>query len=280
MNQDDFMLGFAALQIGILLIGLIGNTLLIIAKYKDPLKVFKNPSSMFIRNIAVIDSVVAVAWALETIMQLLSKDKKTFSGIWLAFATMSPLAFLCLAIERYVCIAFPLRHRVHFTSRICCYTLFVTWFSHILIFMLSASFMKNFQAKQLLSAYVLFTFVCVFCVYLATYASIRKQRKELALRFNVTEATFRIMKARQKHETRFLFTIAIVCSVLMITIMPTLGLQATYVILGDFIMGRKKPKTIKSIFLTLLSANFAINPIVYVVRLPKYRKTFKKLYFC
>jgi hypothetical protein len=277
VNQDAMSLSVSVLQMSILSLGVIANILLILAHWKDPLRVFKNTTSLFVRNIAVIDIAVAILWIIRIALTLLGKKHETISLIWLAFTTMSPFAFLCFAIERFLSVAFPLWYRVRGTIQICRKVLCGKWIAHTAIFVLTYFILNKKDRRKFMLWYVIVLFLAVNIFYLATYVALRRQRNALRNRQDISEGSLTAMKARQKQEKRFLMTIAIVCFILTIVYVPLLGMATIIVLLRD-VLNVKRTEEVFSVLLVLLSVNFLINPIIYLLRLPKYRKTFKELY--
>jgi Mg2+ and Co2+ transporter CorA len=119
-------------------------------------------------------------------------------------------------------------------------------------------------------------------VYIASYISIRRQRMELHNRTGMSEITIRTAKIRLENEKNFLVTIAIVCFVLAATVLPFIIMSFT-----SFVEVTKRLEGDDNKFvapsytrwgLLLIGLNSAANVFVYLRRLPKYRKTFKKLY--
>jgi hypothetical protein len=278
VNQDAMSLSVPVLQMSILSLGVIANILLILAHWKDPLRVFKNTTSLFVRNIAVIDIAVAILWIIRIALTLLGKKHETISLIWLAFTTMSPFAFLCFAIERFLSVAFPLWYRVRGTIQICRKVLCGKWIAHTAIFVLTYFILNKKDRRKFMLWYVIVLFLAVNIFYLATYVALRRQRNALRNRQDISEGSLTAMqKARQKQEKRFLVTIAIVCFILTIVYVPLLGMATITVLLRD-VLNVKRTEEVFSVLFVLLSVNFLINPIIYLLRLPKYRKTFKELY--
>lgn len=277
VNQDAMSLSTSVLQMSILSLGVIANILLILAHWKDPLRVFKNTTSLFVRNIAVIDIAVAILWIIRIALTLLGKKHETISLIWLAFTTMSPFAFLCFAIERFLSVAFPLWYRVRGTIQICRKVLCGKWIAHTAIFVLTYFILNKKDRRKFMLWYVIVLFLAVNIFYFATYVALRRQRNALRNRQDISEGSLTAMKARQKQEKRFLVTIAIVCFILTIVYVPLLGMATITVLLRD-VLNVKRTEEVFSVLFVLLSVNFLINPIIYLLRLPKYRKTFKELY--
>ena len=263
------------ITMSILLVGIVANTLLIIAHCKDPLRVFQNTTSLFVRNIAMIDIVVAFIWIIRTIMILIRGWKPaTVSAIWVGVVTMSPSAFLCFAIERFISIAFPLWYRVRVKTETCRKAIVGTWITHGVIY--TIVFFKSSRKEHFLTIYAAVIFLAVYIFYFATYITLRRQRNKLRKRQDNT-ADQAGMRARQEQEKRFLVTIAIICIILMILFLPIIGLS-TFTILLRSVLKIRSMKGAFICLLVLLSINFVINPIIYLLRLPKYRETFRVLY--
>ena len=112
-------------------------------------------------------------------------------------------------------------------------------------------------------------------IYAATYHKLKKQSRNIAQQ-NSSEShaqEIRILK-----EKNFLNTIIIISSVAFLCIVPFMvfsrinsnpsNLRGNILVIQIF----------TKIFLFFFHANFAVNPIIYVIRLPNYRKTFYLLY--
>ncbi len=277
MDEDALSLSASVVQITILSLGITVNILLIVAHWKDPLHVFKNTTSLFVRNIAIIDIIVAFLWIIRMATMLAGRILETLSVIWLGFIVMSPCAFLCFAMERFLSVAFPLWYRVRVTIQICRKVLLGVWTVHAAIYVITCLVFNAKVRKNFTFLYGIIILLCVFAFYFATYVALRRGRNELRKRQDISEGTLRAMKARQEHEKRFLVTIAIICFILTVIFVPIVGIHTIRILLQNVL----KPKRIRQIntaLPVLLSVNFLVNPIIYLLRLPKYRKTFKVLY--
>ena len=273
MFLDGISLSVMVIQLSILFLGIIANVLLIFSHWKDPFRFFKNTTSLFVRNIAVIDIIVAVVWIIRiSVMLSFGRKPEIISNIWVGFTAMSPCAFLCFAIERFLSVAFPLWYRVRVTIQTCRKVLLATCIAHTAIQTVAVFVFSVDDKRDFMLCYATPMFLSVYIFYFATYIALRRQRNELKQRQNVSQGTLNAMRARQKQEKRFLITIAIVCIILMIVFLPVLGMRTLIVLLH-----LRTPGT-QSALQILLSINYLVNPIIYLIRLPRYRKTFKKLY--
>ena len=300
MGIKIYRLTSVGIELMTLTLGLLLNLFLIIALIKDPLKTFKTPSSSFIFNIAFVDILVCVFWIIETIFNLTSTvyrvNKKIVEVLYyvlIASIGISPVLYLSLSIERFCSVAFPLWHRVHITTRVCRYWLCVIWTIHIIFEILVSCLVppemdyehriaKGFEYGIITLLRVGFPFLFTQVFYVATYFSLKKQGEMFLKRLNISDDAIvsgRILKIRLLREKNFLCTIAVVCFILNFTFLPSILFRFFYFQLGQsHSIDPNIEQFILISFSILLSFNFAINPIVYVWRLPKYRKTFKLLY--
>ena len=298
MNNSTRMKGFQwsedtiTLCASISSCGILLNSLLIVAFLKDPLKVLRTPSGMFILNIASIDFTASCTFLLAASLRSSVFCYFTKKTIWSLdgvtdflsafFITLPFASYLCLAVERFCSIALPLWHRVHVTTRVCRYWILAVWlFSFIQegMIMTFQTFLYDNFAKSTLARLALAwtTFLCSLVFYFASYISIQRQRRKLESREDTRSA--KASKIRLQNEQNFLVTISIVCSMLFLSFIPYAIMIAIYIPVLDNPEGAdqdKYPSVKWGIF--TITTNFAINPIVYLWRLPKYRKTFKKLY--
>ena len=278
INEELMSLPSQVIRLFILLSGVIGNSLVITAHWKDPLRVFKNTSSLFVLNIAISDIFVAFWWILRIAFVLISeKTSSTLLVIWIGFTTFSPWTFLCLAIERFLSVAFPLWHRIRVTTQTCHKVIIGTWIVHTAIYILAQLIFNAVFGENFIFCYGIVVFFCIYVVYFATYIALRRQRKEFEKRQDISESALKAMKVRQKHEKRFLVTIAIVCFMLTIIFLPVIGMR-TIIVLLENVLEKKTVQDMTDGFQIVLSINFFMNPIIYLLRLPKYKKTFKVLY--
>ena len=280
---DNYRLAAFGIQLVILTFGAVLNLLLIIAIIKDLLKTFKTPSSSLILNIALADILVCVSWIIKIILNLTShgyrvnkETRDVLFRIWTASIGISPLLYMSLSIERFCSVSYPLWHRVHITTRFCWHWQCTIWIFHIIFETLVSCLVPvmSFEEIMIILLYVGISFLLTQVFYLATYFSLKKQRGRFVKRQDVNEAVLRTMKIRLQREKQFLHTIAIVCFILNFTLLPSLTLLIVHGIYPQF----SNQREVFSISMDFLSFSFATNPIVYVWRLPKYKKTFKLLY--
>ena len=289
-----------ALMLAINVIGVLGNVLLIVAHVKDPLRVLKSPSSHFILNIASVDALLSGVFLVATILVLTlafakrSWEWDTSNRSLILFLLISLIcsalfaSYLSLAVERFLSVAYPLWHRVRVTTKLCRYWVIGLWLGlggfRLIDFALTR-IKETLTIIQSQLTFVVFTCVLLMLtlsVYIASYISIRRQRMELQNRTGMSEVTIRTAKIRLENEKNFLVTIAIVCFALAATVLPFLTMSFTSLVEVTKRLEGDDNKFVAPSYtswgLLLIGLNSAANVFVYLWRLPKYRKTFKKLY--
>lgn len=239
------------LLLAVNLTGIAGNILLIIAHIKDPLKLLKCSSSVFIINISVIDVLISCTLFVCMLYSLVVFDRHwndpsritsiviLFMRLFLATIFVS---YLSLAIERFCSVAFPLWHRARITNRVCRYWVIGIWLVFIALYAGNVVLLEVLEIR-LQSDFATIVFMCVLlaltqCVYLASYISIRKQSMRLQRRHGIGEVTARTIKLRLENEKNFLSSIVIICFALVVTVLPFLILSLT--ILTEAIKSWKK----------------------------------------
>ena len=154
----------------------------------------------------------------------------------------------------------------------------VTWIVMIWVISCSVSVITMF-CSWILDGKGIFTFFAfiiimstVVCA--STYYKLKKQSRNIAVH---TSNGTRAQRMRILKEKNFLKTIIIIACVAFVCVLPPMVVFQTSVIL-DLNSNNLSTMTVKKIFLCLFCINFAVNPLIYVLRLPNYRQTFFLLY--
>ena len=249
-------------------LGVVLNILLLIAFIKDPLKCFRNSGTYLVMNLSVSDCLTCL------ILALYHTRKLGFYfiycvGLW--FTTASVLTITCISIDRLIMVAYPIKHHIFIEGK-----LMVLWITSIWIISSSIPTVQMLYPNRQNGMYLIGMSLIVFSamLYTATYYKLKKQSKSLALR-NSNES--RAQEIRIIKEKRFLKTIIIIAAVAFICVVPAMILLQTHDEMGlrnGDLNFKILVKTCTFIFYT----NFAVNPLIYIVRLPNYRKTFYFLY--
>ena len=249
-------------------VGIILQLLLLIAFIVDPLKCFKNLGTYFVANLAVADAMACLVTPFSV-----SSSFSTLHFFITAFSTMSCITIASISLDRFLLVAYPVKHRFLMKRKAT-----IVW----LVFIWLVSFV--YPVKRLVTGYTeheelvivfigiifaLFTAV----VYAMTYFNLKRQYRNIAL----AESGSRALASRILKEKRFLNTIIIIACVAVVCIVPGL-IFSQVVLLNGVLLSRLAYQTLGGLCLTLYDINFAVNPLIYIIRLPNYRKTFSILY--
>ena len=274
----------------LLTFGFIANLMLLVAQWKDPLHCFGNISTCFIQHIAVIDClgllvsspVLFSAIKNNRPFYVGSNHGKQFKPFMLLVTVLTNLGFTSFAVERFLSVAKPFFHKVYLTKQRVRVSFGVMWIFALICVLIDQCLHQKTQDEPFLS-YVVETSVFLPCLattvslYLACYVSIKRQQRQFQ-QGHMSDVTRNSLNVKLSHEKRFLTTLFIAGSVTVLLWMPA------FIILLPLRLQENMSNAFYRLYLILIpcmAAMYAsVNPIIYNLRLPKYRKTFQKLYCC
>jgi predicted secreted protein len=275
---------FVLVKVLLVSVSFVVNLLTILAHVVDPLRVFQSRSSMFVLNVTVVDCTLSLLFLfVATLKEVYQKEFISnrylllLTDVTIRIASMSALAYFSLTLEVYFSISRPFWHRTKLTANVCRYWIVFTWLFHFAFYELMVFILPVAYEGLLIVGYCASLFFIILSLNLATFISLRKQSQGLRQQRN--EATVRALQTRQKNEKRFLITIAILSIIMTVCFCP----YFVFKILDTFPhlvpnTSAKVWKWLDFLTLCLIITNALINPFFYLWRLPKYKKTFKKLY--
>ncbi|XP_028392607.1 allatostatin-A receptor-like [Dendronephthya gigantea] len=254
----------------ICILGVISNMLLLVAFIKDPLKYFRNSSTYLVMNLAVCDCATCLLGPVFHI-SVFTTDYSSgwrliyaYVAYWFGMASI--LSITSISIDRFLMIAYPIKHRILVKGKA-----MILWLTSIWIVSLcavGADFV--FGNRKRSEEVILHSFGATIVVfssvfYVSTCYKLKQQSRSIALQ-NSTES--RAQEIRILKEKRFLNTIIIIACITFLCILPSiiiLKLHGT-----DYVLG--------ATFMAIFYINYAVNPLIYIARFPNYRKTFHQLY--
>ena len=263
--------------ITVFVLGVALNVLLLVAFLKDPLKCFRNSGTYLVMNLAVSDCLTCLVAPFFHIWDVIPGWQWIFEFLVLRFGTASFVSIVSISIDRFLLIAYPIKYHIKMKGKV-----IILWLAAIWIVSCTFPFIRLFYDRKgnersvvYISAVIMIITSAV--IYACTYWKLRKQAKNIALQ-NSRES--RAQEIRILKEKKFLNTIIIIACVAFLCIVPSMlffriinpnpsNLRSNILVIQIFI----------KIFLFFFLANFAVNPIIYVIRLPNYRKTFYLLYW-
>ena len=188
---------------------------------------------------------------------------------------MSFVSITSISIDRFLIVASPIKHRILMKTKVMILWILGTWIANFVtpVFKLFTN-IHSLSGRQGLCTYSAIVIILSSVMYSSTYYKLKKQSRNIALQ-NSTES--RAQEMRIITEKRFLKTIIIIACVAFVCIVPYMIFYLSHDSLSlskDNLFSQVMGTTTFFIFYT----NFAVNPVIYILRLPNYRKTFYLIY--
>ena len=250
-------------------LGVALNVLLFVAFLKDPLKCFRNSGTYLVMNLAVSDCLTCLFAPFFLVCgAVIPGWHWIFKFLVMWFGTASIVSIASISIDRFLLVAYPIKHHIKMKGKV-----IILWLAAIWIVTCTLALKGLFYDRkndEIIGVIIIITSVVI---YACTYWKLRKQAKNIALR-NSSES--RAQEIRILKEKKFLNTIILIACVAFLCIVPSMvffQISGSLTWWNDILV-----KIFMEIFRFLFYTNFAVNPIIYVIRLPNYRKTFYLLY--
>ena len=253
--------------------GAILNILLLIVFLKDPLKCFRNSATYLVANLTTSDRATCSFFLLLQLVLHLFGQNTIFNCFMYWLVTTSCVSIASISIDRFLMVAYPIKHRILIKG-----IFMIVWLAAIwIVSFLPSVFFYYDDDDKIYGHMFLYTFniivVMVSAVmYSLTYYKFKKQSKNISLQ-NSSEG--HAQEIRIKKEKRFLYTIVIISCIAFFSLVPTMAYFISFWILS---LRTRLTFVLLIIALSIYYVNFAINPLIYILRLPNYRKTFSLLY--
>ena len=256
--------------------GVILHSLLLFAFVKDPLKCFKNFRMSFVINLEVSDFLVCFVTSL---VPFVNDDRMLFLIFQFLGESSSNVTYLTItsiSIDRALMVIFPMKHRVWVTRKVIIVWLSGTWL--VSLFFATRRFV--FKTEQSYESAVYHGLVVALCLlssiaYARVYIALKKQSRNMAERNDTQED--RAQKLRLLKEKKFLKTIILIACITFVSFVPIWPLKYVirHKVLSADSFALAIPQAICHMFFYF---NYAVNPLIYVLRFPNYRKSCEILY--
>ena len=255
-------------------IGIICNILLLIGLIKDPLKCFRNSASYLILNLAFSDILTCV-YEIGIIYWNPCIDTHGIQIFRIA-EYISWLSILSMSLDRYLSVVHPLKYNILVTGKKTFVVILLQWVFCIISVLLSIFFIRTEIYALHIIAFFLVFFSTFF--YVKTAYQLKEKSRCLMRQEDISLTAKRSQNVRLLNEKRFLWTIFLTSVITITTLMPLVMYKnvSTHTRYGD---GNTTTSHVYIFLYTLFVINFVVNPLIYCLRLRKYRKTCRLL-FC
>ena len=257
----------------IAILGATSNILLLVAFIKDPLKCFRNPATYLVANLAISDSAACIVISFLPFTAEKFGSQPTVGFLMTCFITASCVSIASISIDRFIIVAYPIKYRNSIKGKLMLFWVAGIWLTSCVFPTLIWIIRPNENIIKAKYSFNVAAILISMAMYTSTYYKLKKQSRNMALQ-NCSES--RAREIRIMKEKRFLKTIIIIACVAFMCLVPS---NVSFLIFSL----RPKGKALLSMLreralLYTFYLNFAVNPIIYALRLPSYRKTFYMLY--
>ena len=281
-NADTIFTTVAVLAAMTFPIATIGNLLIVLLVWMDPLrKLRSSPSNFIIFSMAVADLLVGLvacplaafwAWAL------LYKYTNASFGFLKIFTTLINVSVghvLLLSIDRFFAVVTPLQYRAKVTSKRVCIVSVACWI-YFLLFGFVFFLLEKHHALMgtIYSVQIFCILICIVIINVLTLYRFHKYSHSTEA-LDEQNAGFSRQMILQRERTVSKAIVIVISAFLLCFIPWFVVLMILYICLTcnfSLLM------LVYSIAAAVVYANSAINPFLYAWRLPKYRETFKHIF--
>ena len=250
-------------------LGVILNLLLLYAILKDPLNCFKKSGTFMVINLAVSDLIMCLVIPGFLCVKITAWLKTTGFIIFTALS-VSILTISSISIDRFVLVAYPMKHSYTMKGKVLIIWPSCIWFVGIIFPTKLVVFGQHSYDLIAMNCFCAVMVVFSAFMYALTYFKLKKQSRNMQALQSSIES--RAQEIRVLKEKQFLRTIVFIASIAVICIVP-------HVVLFSFLDQYIHENLMVDIVVTCMATiNFSVNPLIYIVRLPNYRKTFCLLY--
>ena len=179
MTKSALSNGFDVIFLPIFLIcsvGVVANLMLLIAFVKDPLKCFRNSATYLVGSLALSDVLFSVGIA-ATIGLGAANRMLVFVNYFSLYSSM--LAIFSIALDRYLMITFPFKHRLLMSGNKMAMWIAFIWFLSS-IHPVKKVLMPSKTDNTVKSGICLFFIILTALLYGKTYFALKKQAKSMA----------------------------------------------------------------------------------------------------
>lgn len=245
------------------------------------MKCFRNSGTYLVAQLALSDFLVCLFGML-----ILNCSSLFYIGELAVMipAGVSIATVISISIVRFLMVCtYPLKHRFFMEKKIMLLWLVDIWLLSSIYptkFVIMGRTKDDEISQRILALTVTIFTATMYTVTFFKLFNLKKQSQNVKL-CNATSGESRAQQKRLSKELKqFLRTIILIASITLVCISPRIVLKTVD---GSGYVWQKLDRKTITILKTLLHAvyiiNFAVNPCIYFVRLPNYRKTFKLL-FC
>ena len=185
------------------------------------------------------------------------------------------ISITSISIDRFLIVTYPIKHRILMKSKRMILWIVAIWIVTCAISVFDMlSHIYGTSGRQAIYSVAVIVIILSLVMYSLIYYNLKKQSMNTALQ-NSRES--RAQEIRILKENRFLKTIVIIACIAFVFVVPPMLIVFIYYC-ECVMVDNSAIKMAIMLSCVLFCINFAVNPLIYILRLPNYRKTFYLLY--
>ena len=243
------------------------NGLLLIAMIRNASKIFTSNGAYLVANVAIADLLTGLnssLWGIKKLF-LLSETvtNASFSLFWTSIEA-SFLTIFVMSLERYIAILHPFKANLWLSKTRTIQSCILIWIISGLcgIYM---TFNKE-TARLVLALFFEITILVTCFLYYKIFIKLEERRKSLPLQLSNINGNSELQR-----EYQLTTVVAVLTIILIVTVLPYMIAGQISVTIYDANL-----RLFLHYYFPVELTNFLLNPIVYALRLPKYRSAILK----
>ena len=273
------LLNIIIVSIGVF--GTVNNGILLLIFLINPLKTFSSTSTYCIKSLTVADFVtclMTIIWGFEVIPSE-SFLRAYYFIFWMSIQISFYLIFL-MSIERYIAVHYPLKKQIIVTKErtLACIAIICS-FSAISAGISEIKTIRNYVRFSLFSLFDVIV-ICVAIVYINIVLTLRKISSQVR-KSSLPNSTSQLRMDKIREDRQLLIVVLVLLTILIITVLPYALASQVFLVnrlfYKDWSLDKNMLGTFIKYYFPVEIVNFAVNPIIYAIRLPNYRRSLMAL---
>lgn len=244
------------------------NGLLLIAMIRNASEIFTSNGAYLVANVAIADLLTGLnssLWGIKNSFMLSKRLRiASFSIFWTSIEA-SFLTIFIMSLERYIAILHPFKANLWLSKTRTIQSCILTWILSGLCGLFMAFYTET--APLFFALFFEITILVTCFLYYKIFIKLAERRQCLPLQLSSNHGNSDLQR-----EYQLTTVVAVLTMILIVTVLP-------YMIAGQISVATKINPSLKLFihyYFPVELTNFLLNPVVYALRLPKYRHAILK----
>lgn len=271
-----FHLPSALFHISVCIVAFIANSFVLVVIWKDPKKCLRTRSAMLVTSLLLSDLFAAAINMTNTVRDVLFEEilpKPVGSVIVIgSYGTLmiSFITIFLISLEHLLVITHPIKFKILFTKKWMAWIIASTWLSCTILLTVVYQLPRKNDLLQSITGCSVLLLIALPTIYARAFLSLKQQSK--AIKAANDSAGNSGKQKRISHQRNFLLTSAALVLAYLLTTAPFTFHQYLKTSQNPDYNVRKEDR-LGQILWTLLCFNLLLDPFLYCLRIPQYRKS-------